>query len=271
MHIVKKFIKQIPFHGLLLGLWMFQGASSADEGSVKPPARPNVIVILADDLGAEGPGCYGSAIYTSPNLDRMAAEGLRFNNAYATPLCTPTRVMLMSGLYPNQTGFKALIGKVDEVRLPASIKNDFFVREKRFRLDRDGVLYDIPVTSHKERYSEARVPKEDFSSDRQRLGAILDKFKSIEPESKPPGKSKGKRSKEERSNPTCGSPFADQHSRLNQPVRQQFTLTLIQSLCSKSSHSSHSSRSPALWFSRRRQRPNPTSFTSWPMMSAGAI
>ncbi len=84
--------------------------------------RPNVIVIMADDIGAEGLGCYGSTIYTTPHLDRMAAEGVRFNNAYATPLCTPTRVMIMSGLYPNRTGFQALMGKDDEVRLPASIK-----------------------------------------------------------------------------------------------------------------------------------------------------
>ena len=60
--------------------------------------RPNVIVIMADDIGAEGLACYGSTIYTTPHLDRMAAEGLRFENAYATPLCTPTRVMIMSGL-----------------------------------------------------------------------------------------------------------------------------------------------------------------------------
>ena len=49
--------------------------------------RPNVIVIMADDIGAEGLACYGSTIYTTPHLDRMAAEGVRFKNAYATPLC----------------------------------------------------------------------------------------------------------------------------------------------------------------------------------------
>ena len=75
--------------------------------------KPNVIVIMADDIGAEGLGCYGSTIYTTPNLDRMASEGIRFSNAYATPLCTPTRVMIMSGLYPNRTGYRALIGKGD--------------------------------------------------------------------------------------------------------------------------------------------------------------
>lgn len=84
--------------------------------------RPNVIVIMADDIGAEGLGCYGSTIYTTPHLDRMAAEGIRFNNAYATPLCTPTRVMIMSGLYPNRTGYRALIGKGEGIRLSPEIR-----------------------------------------------------------------------------------------------------------------------------------------------------
>ena len=88
---------------------------SADE-------KPNVIVIMADDIGAEGLACYGSTIYTTPHLDRMAAEGVRFNNAYATPLCTPTRVMIMSGLYPNRTGYRALIGKSEGVRLTPEIR-----------------------------------------------------------------------------------------------------------------------------------------------------
>ena len=84
--------------------------------------KPNVIVIMADDIGAEGLGCYGSTIYTTPHLDRMASEGIRFNNAYATPLCTPTRVMIMSGLYPNRTGYRALMGKGEGVRLVPEVR-----------------------------------------------------------------------------------------------------------------------------------------------------
>jgi arylsulfatase A len=91
-------------------------------GAAKEATPPNVLLIMADDIGAEGLACYGSTIYTTPNLDRMAKEGVRFNNAYATPLCTPTRVMIMSGLYPNRTGFRALIGKGAGVRMPANIK-----------------------------------------------------------------------------------------------------------------------------------------------------
>jgi len=97
-------------------------------GSAPGADHPNVILIMADDLGAEALGCYGSTLYSTPHLDRMAAEGMRFNNAYATPLCTPTRVMIMSGLYPNRTGTQALMGKSDDQRLDPSIVtfcNDF--------------------------------------------------------------------------------------------------------------------------------------------------
>ncbi|MDD7987263.1 sulfatase-like hydrolase/transferase [Lentisphaera marina] len=85
-------------------------------------SKPNVILIMTDDMGAEGLGSYGSTIYTTPHLDRMAEEGVRFNNAYATPLCTPTRVMIMSGLYPNRTGFRNLIYKGKGARMHANIK-----------------------------------------------------------------------------------------------------------------------------------------------------
>ncbi|MDE0768486.1 MAG: sulfatase-like hydrolase/transferase, partial [Opitutaceae bacterium] len=62
-------------------------------------SKPNVILILADDLGIEALGCYGGTSYNTPNLDRLAAEGIRFDDAHAVPLCTPTRVSLMTGKY----------------------------------------------------------------------------------------------------------------------------------------------------------------------------
>ena len=66
---------------------------------------PNVILILADDLGAKELSCYGSQRLQTPNLDRMAAEGTRFETFYAMPLCTPTRVCLMTGQYGFHNGF----------------------------------------------------------------------------------------------------------------------------------------------------------------------
>jgi arylsulfatase A-like enzyme len=59
--------------------------------------RPNILLILADDLGFECLRCYGGRSYKTPHLDRLASEGIRFTHAFAQPLCTPTRVQLMTG------------------------------------------------------------------------------------------------------------------------------------------------------------------------------
>lgn len=64
--------------------------------------KPNIIVILADDIGYECLGCYGSKAYPTPNIDRLAAEGMRFENAHAQPICTPSRVQIMTGIYNNR-------------------------------------------------------------------------------------------------------------------------------------------------------------------------
>lgn len=61
--------------------------------------RPNIILIMADDLGIEALGSYGGTSYQTPHLDRLASEGIRFDDAHAVPLCTPTRVALMTGKY----------------------------------------------------------------------------------------------------------------------------------------------------------------------------
>ncbi len=67
----------------------------------KPGARPNIIFILADDLGWGDLSCYGRPDYETPNIDRLAKEGIRFTNAYsAAPMCTPTRVGFHTGRYP---------------------------------------------------------------------------------------------------------------------------------------------------------------------------
>ena len=61
--------------------------------------RPNVILIMADDLGYETLGCNGGTSAPTPNLDKLAAEGVRFDHCFVQPLCTPTRVQLMTGAY----------------------------------------------------------------------------------------------------------------------------------------------------------------------------
>lgn len=71
------------------------------------PERPNILIILADDLGYSDLGCYGGEIDT-PHLDRLAAGGLRFRHFYNTPRCSPSRASLLTGLHPHQAGIGVL-------------------------------------------------------------------------------------------------------------------------------------------------------------------
>ncbi len=71
--------------------------------SVHAADKPNIVVILVDDMGFSDLGCYGSEIPT-PNLDALAADGVRFTQFYNTARCCPTRASLLTGLYPHQTG-----------------------------------------------------------------------------------------------------------------------------------------------------------------------
>jgi len=91
----------------LLGLMGLIVACTNTEVPKKPS---NIILIMADDLGYEVLGCNGSTEYNTPNLDKMADSGLRFTNFHSTPLCTPSRVQLMTGKYNhrNYIGFGLL-------------------------------------------------------------------------------------------------------------------------------------------------------------------
>ncbi len=76
-------------------------AAEAAIADSSPLGRLNIVLIVADDLGWADLGCYGSKYHSTPNLDRLAAAGLRFTDAYAAaPVCSPTRAALMTGKYP---------------------------------------------------------------------------------------------------------------------------------------------------------------------------
>jgi len=95
--------------GLVIFAWgwcatfLLQATQAGAPGKTEESSRPNIIIVLADDMGYSDPGCYGSEIAT-PNLDELAKGGQRFTDFYTTPRCCPSRAALLTGLYPQQAG-----------------------------------------------------------------------------------------------------------------------------------------------------------------------
>jgi arylsulfatase A-like enzyme len=83
-------------------------AALAAGAAALPAARPNIIIILSDDMGYSDLGCFGSEIAT-PNLDALAAQGVRFTQFYNNARCCPTRASLLTGLYSHQAGIGHMV------------------------------------------------------------------------------------------------------------------------------------------------------------------
>ena len=104
------------------------GAVSLAAGAAETAARPNIIFILADDLGYGDLGCYGQQRIKTPNLDRLAAEGIRFTQAYSgATVCAPSRCCLMTGKHGGHATVRGNkrpeVGlRPDEATLPALLK-----------------------------------------------------------------------------------------------------------------------------------------------------
>lgn len=92
---------------LLLAVWC--GDLSCPDAWAAVPPRPNLVFIYADDMGYGDLGCYGARALRTPNLDRMAAGGLRLSNFYSvSPVCTPSRTALMTGRYTARMGIQQM-------------------------------------------------------------------------------------------------------------------------------------------------------------------
>jgi len=83
----------------IAGILLATATSCATGGIPSPDALPNIILIMADDMGYECLSCNGSTSYSTPELDKLADNGIRFTNCHAQPLCTPSRVKIMTGRY----------------------------------------------------------------------------------------------------------------------------------------------------------------------------
>lgn len=98
----RSFIQQTGLSAAAMGLGGCAAPGTVRRGG-ETAKRPNIVLIMSDDMGYSDIGCYGSEIET-PNLDRMASNGLRFTQFYNTARCCPTRASLLTGLYPHQAG-----------------------------------------------------------------------------------------------------------------------------------------------------------------------
>ena len=92
---------------VLVAVWI--GVNLSLSTIAAEPATPNIMIILADDLGFSDLGCYGGEIRT-PNLDALAANGVRFTQCYNSSRCCPSRASLLTGLYPHQAGIGRFVG-----------------------------------------------------------------------------------------------------------------------------------------------------------------
>jgi arylsulfatase A-like enzyme len=92
-------------YALLLFMVMAFCLHGQDSYCQPPASKPNIVFILADDLGWGELGCYGNTFNETPHLDELAFEGMRFTQAYAAaPVCSPTRPSIMTGQYPARVG-----------------------------------------------------------------------------------------------------------------------------------------------------------------------
>ncbi|MCL4134293.1 UNVERIFIED_CONTAM: hypothetical protein GTU68_028795 [Idotea baltica] len=111
---------------ICLLLFLLLVIASKNASGFETPQQPNIIFVMADDLGFGDLGCYGSKQIQTPNIDRMASEGIRFTQCYAgSPVCAPSRSVLMTGLHTGHTRVRGNFGvgqiagvRSDQVRVP---------------------------------------------------------------------------------------------------------------------------------------------------------
>ena len=99
---------------ILLFAAIITGCSSPDVNKSKK--QPNFVLVFIDDMGYGDAGCFGATGYETPNIDKLASEGMRFTNFYsAQPVCSASRAGLLTGCYPNRIGFSGALFPYDTI------------------------------------------------------------------------------------------------------------------------------------------------------------
>lgn len=113
------FIRPILHFWIIFSLFNCSGEhQTTQQASDTTPDKPNIIFIMADDLGYGDLGCYGQNLIQTPNIDQVAREGMRFTNCYAgSPVCAPSRSVLMTGMHTGHTTVRGNFGATGVVGL----------------------------------------------------------------------------------------------------------------------------------------------------------
>jgi arylsulfatase A len=113
------------FTSLLLASAVLSTAAA----EAQPARKPNVLLILADDLGVECLSAYGGKSHRTPNIDRLAKEGMRFTHCFSNPFCSPSRAQLLTGRYPFQNGLKVVLHSKSQENIYLRPTQPSFVRQ----------------------------------------------------------------------------------------------------------------------------------------------
>ena len=102
---------------------------AADGQGKSELTKPNILLILADDLGIECLSSYGGSSHKTPNIDRLAKEGMHFTHCFANPFCSPSRAQLLTGRYPFQNGLKVVLHSKNQEEIYLHPSQPSFVRQ----------------------------------------------------------------------------------------------------------------------------------------------
>lgn len=127
-------MKLISVYFLLFALFFLSCCTPVKDQQTFAASSPNFVVVFIDDMGYGDVACYGATGYTTPNLDKMAAEGMRFTNFYsAQPVCSASRAGLMTGCYPNRIGISGALFPYNTVGInPAETTIAEMLKEKGY-------------------------------------------------------------------------------------------------------------------------------------------